>query len=271
MLVVLALVGVTVVGVGQVSDVQAASTQDTVYVATGENFPDALGVGPVAALGNAPVLFVLRDSIPGATLNELNRLQPDTIIIVGGEGVVSPAVAQALSDLAFGPTVERLAGADRFSTAAEVSKSLFPTQINADTLNGLHPSAYQSLAWHTSQEEPIDIGPDDEVILSLAITAPRDGVIIANSSTAAISGFAGTTIYCAITTGSRRSYDDPRQAWESPGVDGDQGQLAGTRGFDVKAAQFIKINLVCESPDSVMPAQAILDDPVLTAMFFPNP
>lgn len=140
---VLALAAVGVFGVGQVTGVDAASTQDVVYIATGENFPDALGVGSVAALNNAPVLFVLRDAIPGATLAELNRLQPSTIIIVGGTGVVSDTVKSALEGLSFGPVVERLAGADRFATAAAVSASQFPAELDADTLDGKDSSQFQ--------------------------------------------------------------------------------------------------------------------------------
>lgn len=114
-------------GVARVSAVGAGTPADVVYIATGLDFPDALGVSAVAALNNGPVLFVLRDAIPAATLSELNRLQPARIVIVGGTGVVSTAVENALKALNFNPTVERLAGADRFSTAAAISQEQFPS------------------------------------------------------------------------------------------------------------------------------------------------
>ena len=62
------------------------------YIATGANFPDALGAAPVAALGLGPILPVQQNSIPQPTLDELNRLQPGFIYIMGGTGVISAAV-----------------------------------------------------------------------------------------------------------------------------------------------------------------------------------
>lgn len=121
------VLAVALFGVARVSAVGADTPADVVYIATGSDFPDALGVSAVAALNNGPVLFVLKDAIPAATLSELNRLQPSRIVIVGGTGVVSTAVENALKALNFAPTVERLAGADRFATAAAISQEQFPS------------------------------------------------------------------------------------------------------------------------------------------------
>ena len=44
-----------------------SSEADTVYVVTGESFPDALGIGPVAAIAGAPILLVNRTSVPAST------------------------------------------------------------------------------------------------------------------------------------------------------------------------------------------------------------
>ncbi|MEA2024242.1 MAG: cell wall-binding repeat-containing protein [Actinomycetota bacterium] len=95
-----------------------------VYVATGLNFPDALGAGPVAGIGDAPILLVQQHTIPAATRNELTRLHPDKIVIVGGPAVISATVEAELQFYA--TMVERLAGANRYETAAEISKARFP-------------------------------------------------------------------------------------------------------------------------------------------------
>ena len=94
------------------------------YVATGANFPDALAGGPVAAINGGPILLVNADSIPAATALELVRLQAQKIVILGGTGVVSDTVATQLAFLTAG-AVERLAGANRFATAAAISASQF--------------------------------------------------------------------------------------------------------------------------------------------------
>ena len=112
--------------VGSTPSADAGLSTSTVYIATGENFPDALGAAAAAGAVGAPVLLVAQNSVPAPTLSELNRLQPETIYIVGGTGVVSDAVKTVLEGLAFNPTVERIAGADRYSTAAALSEASFP-------------------------------------------------------------------------------------------------------------------------------------------------
>ncbi len=94
-----------------------------VYVATGSDFPDALGGGAAAARGGGPVLLVKHGGIPAATANELGRLKPGKIVVLGGSGVISGAVESALG--AYAPQVVRLAGADRYGTAVAISKSGF--------------------------------------------------------------------------------------------------------------------------------------------------
>jgi hypothetical protein len=104
-----------------------------VYVATGLNFPDALGGGPVAAVHDGPILLVRQDSIPASTAAELSRLNPDKIVILGGTGVVSAGVATTLASYTTG-AVERLSGADRYETAAAISAANFPApQITVAT------------------------------------------------------------------------------------------------------------------------------------------
>lgn len=111
---------------GNTEAVGAGSTTEVVYIATGDNFPDALGAGAVAGVNAGPVLLVQQNAIPAPILAELNRLQPERIIIVGGTGVISDSVESALESLGFGPTVERIAGADRYATAAALSAASFP-------------------------------------------------------------------------------------------------------------------------------------------------
>ncbi|HEX9634870.1 MAG TPA: cell wall-binding repeat-containing protein [Candidatus Limnocylindria bacterium] len=94
------------------------------FIATGANFPDALSASPAAALGRGPVLLTQPGSLPQATIDELLRLRPGSIIVVGGVGVVSDQVVGQLASYTSGP-VSRLAGADRYATAAAISRAWF--------------------------------------------------------------------------------------------------------------------------------------------------
>lgn len=95
-----------------------------VYVATGIRFPDALAGGVAAGLADGPVLLVLPDAIPAAVADELDRLDPPSITILGGGSAISPEVEESLRRHA--PVVTRQKGTTRFGTAAAVSAAAFP-------------------------------------------------------------------------------------------------------------------------------------------------
>lgn len=101
-----------------------------VYVATGETYPDALAGGPAAGRQGGPILLTERSRLPAGTGTELSRLVPDRIVVLGGSAVVSDAVLQALRSYTSGP-VERLAGANRYATAAAISRDVFAAGLDA--------------------------------------------------------------------------------------------------------------------------------------------
>ena len=105
---------------------------DTVFVATGLDFPDGLAGGATAARLGAPLLLVNSSGVPSETADELTRLSPDTIVIVGGTAVVPDAVKTTLEGYA--PTVIRVFGANRYDTAIAISHYGFPTPGTADTV-----------------------------------------------------------------------------------------------------------------------------------------
>jgi putative cell wall-binding protein len=70
----------------------AANSVGTVYVATGRSFPDGLSAGPVAGLRGGPLLLVPGTSLPSTVAAELRRLDPTSIVLVGGPGVVADTV-----------------------------------------------------------------------------------------------------------------------------------------------------------------------------------
>lgn len=95
------------------------------YIAGGSTFPDALAGGPAAAAGAGPVLLTQASSLPAATSTELARLRPARIVVLGGSAVVSDAVVSELRAYATSGDVTRIAGADRYATAARISAATF--------------------------------------------------------------------------------------------------------------------------------------------------
>lgn len=89
----------------------------TVVLASGENFADSLVAGSLANKENAPVLLTQKEKLPQVIKDEITRLNPEEVIIVGGEKSVN---IKGLKN------VKRLAGKNRFETSVEVYKHVNP-------------------------------------------------------------------------------------------------------------------------------------------------
>jgi putative cell wall-binding protein len=90
------------------------------YLATGQDFPDALAGAAAAGAEGAPMLLVTRSGLPAATAAELIRLQPARIVVFGSDAMVSDDVLTAVAGFAPGGAI-RVGGTDRYSTAAAIS------------------------------------------------------------------------------------------------------------------------------------------------------
>ena len=123
---------------------EAIDPVHTVYVASGEAFPDALSAGAAAAVapdGGGPVLLTRRDTLPDVTKAELDRLDPTRIVLVGGTSAVSNTVKDALEAYATDPVV-RLHGQTRFDTSAAISFATFSVGVPvAYVATGVHSFA----------------------------------------------------------------------------------------------------------------------------------
>jgi putative cell wall-binding protein len=94
------------------------------YIATGETFADALSGAPAAGTRGGPILLVRSTVIPPAIAEELTRLKPREIVILGGPNSVAPSVETALKSFTAGD-VSRISGADRYEVSAKISQSTF--------------------------------------------------------------------------------------------------------------------------------------------------
>ena len=102
---------------------QAAFDQaETVVLAYGLNYADALAGVSLATKMNAPILLTNTKSLDPTTLAEIKRLKAKNVIILGGTGAISDEVKKELenNDL----TTERIAGASRFGTATAIAEKL---------------------------------------------------------------------------------------------------------------------------------------------------
>lgn len=101
------------------------TTAETVILASGVDWPDAMVGSTLSRRMNAPMLLVGGDTITEETRARIATLRPSRIVVLGGEAAVSPAAVNSAIDAtgrqAGSVTVERIAGDDRFSTAARIA------------------------------------------------------------------------------------------------------------------------------------------------------
>lgn len=100
-----------------------ASTE--VLLATAQDFPDALGSTPLAARLDAPLLLLKGGELTDPVLTEIRRLGATRATILGGPDVVAPSAENQLA--AQGVTARRIAGANRYETAAQVAIEAGPS------------------------------------------------------------------------------------------------------------------------------------------------
>lgn len=102
-------------------------TNRTAYLATGSNFPDALGSGPAAANERGPVILMdgSASSVDSATRTLLIDLGITKAVIAGGPNSFSTSLEQSLAALPVMVEVYRRSGANRFDTAVKVNQNSF--------------------------------------------------------------------------------------------------------------------------------------------------
>jgi putative cell wall-binding protein len=109
-----------------------ATGTPTAFVANGLVFSDALSGAPAAARQGGPVLLTAAEAVPTSIEEELRRLRPARVVVLGGIASVSAAVAARIAAVT-GATLERWEGHDRYTTSASIS---------AKTYTGSVPVAY---------------------------------------------------------------------------------------------------------------------------------
>ena len=92
----------------------------TAFIATGLDFPDALGAGPVSYADKFPVILTDPSTLSSQAQATLATLGIQQVLILGGTAAVSSAVESAINGMGI-PTLTRFAGSDRSKTSTLVA------------------------------------------------------------------------------------------------------------------------------------------------------
>lgn len=187
----------------------------TVFVASGQNFPDGLAAGPAAALVDAPLLLTKKSSLPTGVRNEIQRLAPEQIVVVGGTPAVSSSVVKELEKIA---PVTRVSGADRYATSRAIARHAFPDGADAVfiAIGNNFPDALASSAAGGELRMPVILvrkgaSSADTATRNLIAELGATRVVAAGSSTVIKSGYLnslknGTSVTSTVRLGGPDRY-----------------------------------------------------------------
>lgn len=140
-------------------------------VATGMDFPDALGAGAAAGSQNGIVLLSNKTTLPASVKAYLDAHPALEVWGVGGQGAAAAApyiTAPARS----------LIGADRYQTATKLADAMFPSPTHAVVVNGLNfPDGLSGGPYASWRGGPVLLTPQS----TLAATA--DAYLTAHAGT----------------------------------------------------------------------------------------
>ncbi|NQX33252.1 cell wall-binding repeat-containing protein [Herbiconiux sp. VKM Ac-2851] len=210
--------------------VSAAASKSTfepgvpvVYLASGENFPDALSAGPAAAHRGGSLLLTARATLPAATRSELERLRPQRIVVVGGPAAISSEVAAQLAGLA--PSIQRIGGADRYEVSRKVVADAFCGRVDATSCPAIGAAF---VATGSSYPDALSAGPA-AAHLGGPVLLVNGSATEPDAQTAALIGRLGLEkVYIA---GGQAAVGAPIESWLQRRV-GSVERIAGLERFD---------------------------------------
>lgn len=127
-----------------------------VFVATGVNFPDALSGAAAAANLGGPLLLTKPNGLPPAVGEEIRRLAPKVIYLLGSAVAVHTVVEESLAAIDPDVSVIRLGGASRYATGLAIVEKSFDSADHAIIATGRSfPDALAATGAAGSRRAPV--------------------------------------------------------------------------------------------------------------------
>lgn len=156
---------------------------ETVVLATGASFPDALAGSTLAGLEDAPIVLTPPDTVAdGGALNAamaaaMAGYAPSRVVVLGGTEAIGEDVVEAVRVAHPAAQVERVGGADRFETAALVADRAGAPAVAIVADGGNFPDALVAGAVAAHAEIPLLLtGSDGQLDPFTAARLSRSGV-----------------------------------------------------------------------------------------------
>ncbi|MPU14958.1 hypothetical protein FGL68_07095 [Acinetobacter baumannii] len=154
---------------------------DTVILANGFDFPDAVCSTPLSKTLNAPVLLSHADNLTDSTKKQIEKMNIKNVTIVGGTSAISENVENQLKSMKI--NVNRLGGIDRYDTSYLIAAKLLEgSKIEGATIVGgmQWQDSMISASGSTIQNKPILLAPtsENEVLKKYKTLLEQQGINI---------------------------------------------------------------------------------------------
>ena len=146
---------------------------NSVVVASGDNYPDALAASAVAGALGSPVILTPGHALGAEARGKIEGLGATNAVIIGGEAAVGDAVKAELEGM--GAKAMRIAGTDRAQTSVAAFRTLRSLDTRSDTVIVAPGHSFaDSLAispWAWSSRTPILLCDADGTLPESAVEA----------------------------------------------------------------------------------------------------
>lgn len=114
------------------------STGTPVFIASGDNFPDALSASGIAAIKGYPIILCSHGVLPQTAIDQLQAVKPSQVYIAGGSAVVPDSIVNKVMGTTglTSDKIVRLYGQDRYATSLAINKYFNLTTANAVIASG---------------------------------------------------------------------------------------------------------------------------------------
>lgn len=142
------------------------SSTDTVIIASAYSVVDGVSATPLASIKNAPILLVDKNEVTNSTKEELKRLNPSNIILIGGTDVVNDNIYKEVKSILPSASIKRIGGINRYETSLNIAKEMSKYKnIDKIYVAGGHGEADAlSIASKAGEDKaPIILTPKDDL------------------------------------------------------------------------------------------------------------
>ncbi|UXH43238.1 S8 family serine peptidase [Rossellomorea vietnamensis] len=125
-----------------------------VILASGNSFPDSLAASPLGAYLDSPILLTKNGKLSESVKEELKRLNPTHVLMMGGQNAISSGVENEVKNLEI--DTRRIYGLDRYETAVAINELIPYTSNKAFVVSGQnYPDALSIASYSGRLQYPV--------------------------------------------------------------------------------------------------------------------